>query len=52
MSDEDRKGYIRFINSASHNKVSDLEAKELKPNEKNLLKLLFEIFKREYKWKE
>lgn len=52
MSDEDRKGYIRFINSASHNKISDLEAKELKQNEKNLLKLLFDNFKREYKWKE
>lgn len=52
MSDEDRKAYIRFINSASHNKVSDLEVKELKPHEKNLLKLLFETFKREYKWKE
>lgn len=52
MSDEDRKAYIRFINFSSHNKISDLEVKELKPNEKNLLKLLFENFKREYKWKE
>lgn len=52
MSDEDRKSYIRFINLSSHNKVSDLEVKELKPNEKNLLKMLFENFKREYKWKE
>lgn len=52
MSDEDRKAYIRFINLSSHNKVSDLEVKELKQNEKNLLKLLFDNFKREYKWKE
>lgn len=52
MSDEDRKAYIRFINLSSHNKISDLEVKDLKPNEKNLLKLLFDNFKREYKWKE
>ena len=52
MSDEDRKAYIRFINLSSHNKISDLEVKELKQNEKNLLKLLFDNFKREYKWKE
>lgn len=52
MSDEDRKSYIRFINLSSHNKISDLEVKELRQNEKNLLKLLFENFKREYKWKE
>ena len=52
MSDEDRKAYIRFINLSSHNKISDLEVKQLKPHEKNLLKLLFETFKREYKWKE
>lgn len=52
MSDEDRKGYIRRINLWSHDKISDLQAKELKTNEKNLLKLLFENFKREYKWKE
>ena len=52
MSEEDREEYIRHINKNSHNKISDLEVKELKPNEKNLLKLLFENFKREYKWKE
>lgn len=52
MSDSDRKAYIRFINLSSHNKISDLEEKELKQNEKNLLKLLFDNFKREYKWKE
>ena len=52
MSDEDRKAYIRFINLSSHNKISDLEVKQLKPHEKNLLKLLFETFKIEYKWKE
>ena len=52
MTDEERKAYIRFINLSSHNKISDLEAKELKQNEKNLLKLLFNNFKREYRWKE
>lgn len=52
MSDEERKAYIRVINLASHNKISDLEAKVLKQHEKNLLKLLFDNFKREYKWKE
>lgn len=52
MTDENRKAYIRFINLSSHNKISDLEVKELKPNEKNLLKLFFDNFKREYKWKE
>lgn len=52
MSDEERESYIRFINLSSHNKISDLEVKELKQNEKNLLKLLFDNFKREYKWKE
>lgn len=52
MTDEERKAYIRFINLSSHNKISDMEAKELKQNEKNLLKLLFNNFKREYRWKE
>ena len=52
MTDEERKAYIRFINLSSHNKISDLEAKELKQNEKNLLKLLFNNFKREYRWTE
>ena len=52
MSEEDREEYIRHINNNSHNKISDLEVKELKPSEKNLLKLLFGNFKREYKWKE
>lgn len=32
ITDEERKAYIRFINLSSHNKISDLEAKELKQN--------------------
>lgn len=52
ISEEERKSYIRFINLFSHSKISDLESRELKPNEKNLLNLLFENFKKEYKWKE
>ena len=52
MSEEERKSYIRFINLSSHSKISDLESKELKSNEKNLLNLLFKNFKKEYKWKE
>lgn len=50
MSTEDRKSYVRVINSLSHSKLSDLEAKELKPNEKQMLKLLFGNFTREYRW--
>ena len=52
MSEEDKKAYIRFINLFSHNKISDLEAKELKQYEKNLLDVLFNNFKKAYKWKE
>ena len=46
MSEEERKSYIRFINLSSHSKISDLESKELKSNEKNLLNLLFENLKK------
>lgn len=52
MSDDDRRSYIRRINLYSYSKISDLEAKELRQNEKNLLTLLFDNFKKEYKWKE
>ncbi|WP_069637230.1 AAA family ATPase [Campylobacter pinnipediorum] len=52
ITDEERKGYIRIINLFSHNKISDMETKDLKPYEKNLLKLLFENFLKNYKWKE
>lgn len=53
VSDEDRTAYIRrVINLSSHNRISDLEVKELKQHEKNLLKQLFDNFKKRYKWKE
>lgn len=47
-----RESYIRRINLYSHNKFSDLEYKELQPEEKNMLKLLFNNFKKEFKWEE
>ena len=52
MSDKKRKEYMRFINLSSHNRISELEAKELRSEEKELLKLMFEEFNKEYKWKE
>lgn len=52
MTAEIREAYIRRINLYSHNKFSDLEYKELQQEEKNMLKLLFDNFKREFKWEE
>lgn len=52
MTTDERKAYIRFINISSHNRITDLEMKELKPQEKKMLNFLFSNFKKEYKWKE
>lgn len=52
MTTDERKAYIRFINISSHNRITDLEMKELKPQEKEMLNFLFSNFKKEYKWKE
>lgn len=52
MTEEERRGYIRFINLSSHNKISDIEVKELKAHEKQLLILLYNNFISAYRWKE
>jgi len=52
ISEDERQGYIRKINFYSHNKHSELDSKELEQHEKNMLKLLFENFIKEFKWKE
>ncbi len=48
--EDDRPGYIRRINLYSHNKHSELDYKELSEPEKNMLKLLFNNFIKEFKW--
>ncbi len=52
VTKEKREEYIRKINLYSHNKISDLENAELKENEKEMLKKLFNNFIKEYRWKE
>ena len=52
ISEEERKGYIRFINLASHNRLSDMEASALPQHEKRLLENLFNSFMTTYRWKE
>lgn len=51
VNEENKQGYIRRINLYSHNKHSELESKELIPAEKEMLKVLFNSFEREYRWK-
>ncbi|MDF7673085.1 AAA family ATPase [Lactobacillus sp. ESL0701] len=50
ISEDNRNGYVRRINLYSHSKQADLEYKELRPEEKNMLKLLFNNFIKEFKW--
>lgn len=52
MSEEDRQGYTRIINLFSHSSISDEEYKGLAQREKNMLKILFDSFIKEYRWKE
>ena len=52
VTKEKREEYIRKINLYSHNKISDLENAELKENEKEMLKKLFDNFIHDYKWNE
>lgn len=52
VTDENRAGYIRRINLFSHNNYPELEYRELIPAEKEMLKLLFNNFKKEFKWEE
>lgn len=52
ISEDERQSYIRKINLYSHNKHSELDSKELEQYEKNMLKLLFNNFIKEFKWKE
>ncbi len=47
---KNRDLYSRRINSFSHDKHSDLEAKSLLPHEKETLKLLFTNFIEHFKW--
>ncbi|MFV0499170.1 MAG: AAA family ATPase, partial [Bacilli bacterium] len=47
---ENQDAYARRINLYSHNKHSDLEGKELQPQEKEILKLLFSKFIEHFKW--
>lgn len=48
----DKKQEItRIVNLHSHNKLSEIEYKELSDEEKNLFKETFNNFIREYKWK-
>ncbi len=49
--DDNRELYVRKINSFSHSKHTDPENKELHNRDKNTLKLLFENFIEEFKWK-
>ncbi|MGH1812128.1 AAA family ATPase [Enterococcus entomosocium] len=51
VNEENKQGYIRRINLYSHNKHSELESKELIPAEKEMLKVLFNSFESEYRWK-
>lgn len=52
ITDENRAGYIRRINLFSHNNYSDMEPLELEDREKQMLKLLFNNFKKEFRWEE
>lgn len=50
VSEDNRQGYVRRINLYSHNKHSELDNRELEQYEKNMLKLLFGNFMKEFKW--
>lgn len=50
ITEEQREGYVRVINLYSHNKLAELESKELLLQEKSLLKRLFTNFINHYKW--
>lgn len=51
ITGEKREEIIRFLNSYSHNKLVETEFKELPDEHKNLFKLAFNDFIKEFKWK-
>ena len=50
ITDDNRQSYARRINFYSHNQHSELDAKDLTEQEKQMLIVLFENFTREFKW--
>lgn len=51
IDEENRGSYIQRINFYSHNKHSEIDYRELTLQEKQMLKLLFENFTQQYRWK-
>ena len=51
VSWENRQAFVKLLNHYSHNRLSELEWRELPDDDKNLLVEAFESFITNFKWK-